>query len=151
MYYKDLTPYEHYLNSPVPHILNIGWLDSEHEFVRGDVPRGFAEKFYAILMSEVGLACRVSQIRGVHSCKLCNLDRYPNPFVGSCQLWIPSSYHDVIYAAPSAIIHYIEDHSYQPPEIFLESVMRLDLNMNFDAQALRENLLRSQCQATDSR
>jgi hypothetical protein len=44
--------------------------------------------------------------------------------LGVKNLLVPAG--DVIYAAPSLIIHYIEHHGYKPPDEFLAALAALD-------------------------
>jgi hypothetical protein len=143
MYFSDLTPYEYYLPSKLSNVLNIGWLDSAHEYPKSKASAVFVEKLTRILNAGDRFNARVNQIRGVHPCNLCSQRIFNNPFIGSCELWLPAKAGDVTYAAPSMIIHYIEDHDYCPPQEFVESVLQLSLDMDFNAQQLYDDLIRS--------
>jgi len=44
--------------------------------------------------------------------------------MGASNLLVPAG--NVIYAAPSLIIHYIEEHGYKPPHAFLEALSAID-------------------------
>jgi hypothetical protein len=62
VYYKDLTPYSRYMPSEVENVLNIGWLDKEHDFEQAPPPHGLVEKISSILsVRGNGRNCRVNQ------------------------------------------------------------------------------------------
>jgi hypothetical protein len=143
MYYKDLTPYEYYLPFTLANVRNVGWLDKGVDFAKGNTPVKLVQKLYEILMKDDIFVARVNQIRGIHPCNLCEAHTFSKPFIGSCELWIPSLEADTYYAAPSLIIHYIEEHDYCPPKDFVESVLRLDLNSSFNGQALYDDLMKT--------
>lgn len=143
MYYKDLTPYEYYLPFKLPNVLNVGWLDKEFDFPKGNTPSELVEKLYEILMKEGVFESRANQIRGVHPCNLCEAHKFRSPFIGSCELWIPSQEADLYFAAPSLVIHYIQEHNYCPPKNFVESVLQLDLERRFNGQELYDDLIKA--------
>jgi hypothetical protein len=136
MYYKDLTQYEYSTPHKVPNVLNIGWLDKDHDFEKGATPEGLLAKLRQIILSEGNFQSRVNQMRGVHSCHLCLANNFSDVYVGSCQLWIPSIENNIYFAAPSTIIHYIQDHNYKPPNIFVESVLKLSMDEDFNGEQL---------------
>jgi hypothetical protein len=43
--------------------------------------------------------------------------------IGSDEIWVPGE-NGRIYAAPSLIVHYVEEHNYLPPPPFIEAVLR---------------------------
>ncbi len=134
MYFEDLSPYEYLMVKQVHNILNVGWLDIYMPFPKGEVPREVVEKLLTIISREGNFEARVRQLRGSHPCHLCGLWKFSNLYVGSCELWIPSIEKDMLFAAPSMIIHYIENHNYCPPKVYHGSVMQLDIDCEFNAQ-----------------
>lgn len=137
MYYKDLTPYSRYMPSEVENVLNIGWIDKEHDFEQAPPPHGLVEKINSILsVRENGLNCRVNQKRCFGKCHLCETSNYGQFSIVACELWIPSTNEGYYFATPASVIHYIQDHFYRPPQIFVDAVMELSLDKCFVAQHL---------------
>lgn len=143
MYYKDLTPYEYFMPRAMPNIQNVGWLDKNHPFEKGEVSKEIIEKLSKIILAEGAFESRVNQIRGIRPCDLCGSEKFQMSFVGKGEIWIPSIEQGKFFAAPATIIHYITDHFYRPPEIFLDSVLRLDLEESFNGQALYNATVRN--------
>lgn len=61
---------------------------------------------------------------GVHECDLCPEDEAPE---GNGEVRIPGE-PGVAYAAPFLITHYVTDHSYRPPQVFIDAVLAVDLD-----------------------
>lgn len=57
MYYQDLTFYSDIGDdgwaNVYPQVLNIGWLDSQHDYVKGDVPESIISKLKEILFLDL--------------------------------------------------------------------------------------------------
>lgn len=103
-------------------LLAVGWLEHPNAFAQGEsspalvdairsLTEGFRRAFPAILF------------RGLHECSFCvragHADtRLTNSYVN---LFIPG--REVVFVAPARIDHYIEEHSYQPPADFVESLL----------------------------
>ena len=136
MYYKDFTVYDNFIRYADASILNVGWLDKDHAFEKGETPEGLLKKLRQILMSEGIFESRHHQKRGTTPCTLCGVDKFPDLFVGTCELWIPSIENDLYFVTPSTVIHYIEYHNYRPPQIFVDSVLQLNLAHAFRASDL---------------
>jgi hypothetical protein len=108
----------------------VGWLEAEHEFVRGDVPSDAMGRLELLFQH----AWQPVYAKGWHDCSLCGFTVKNPPIMreiggrkellGVKNLLVPAG--DVIYAAPSLIIHYIEDHGYKPPDEFLEALATID-------------------------
>lgn len=143
MYCKDLTSYEYHLPFKLPSVLNIGWLDRGRRFDKALTSPLLLAKLSTIVLSEGIFEARVNQIRGVHPCNLCNAHTFQNPFIGSCELWIPGCRAGSYFAAPSLLIHYIQAHAYRPPEEFVESALKLNLNRPFNAQTIYDDLVQA--------
>jgi hypothetical protein len=142
MYYKDGTLYEYYLSNKLLKVKNVGWLDKNHDFNKMKCQHGFLEKMYSIVLSDRGFVSRINQMRGTHVCNLCGQHEFSNPFIGSCELLVPGREGDAYYAAPSMIIHYMEAHNYCPSQEFIDAVMALDTNMEFNGQNVYDALVR---------
>jgi hypothetical protein len=126
-YFGDLTPYSYWPRGFVPGTLNVGWHDKEHGFEEGGVPAGFIDRLGRFC------TCPVMQTRGLHCCEFCpgnSLEmKYPWLFpelnehrLGSAEIRVFGS-DGTIYAAPDLIYHYVKDHSYLPPQKFVDAVM----------------------------
>ena len=122
-HFEDLSDYI-YHNSMfwAPGTKNIGWLSSEHGFLRSEPSEVFLDKIWSF--------CKISvaQMRGIHECDLCSggrtyyVKRGGEPLLlGSSEIRVFSDHGD-IYAAPTLIYHYIATHHYSPPDEFLRAV-----------------------------
>jgi hypothetical protein len=100
------------------------------------------EKLNQILSNECVLNGRVNQIRGVHPCNICGAHKFSSALIGSCKLWIPSHNVGIVLAAPSPVIHYIQEHNYCPTQDFVESVLRVEMSEVFNGQELYDDLVR---------
>ena len=128
MYFADLTAYTYLGNDPSSQksVLNVGWLDDQHEFPRGDVPEEALAKIFEL--------CRnpVQKTRGAHSCQLCSERRWgciavrsgTELGIGSGEIRVKGT-AGVTYASPCMIYHYISEHHYKPPQQFIEAVLGL--------------------------
>ena len=129
MYFPDLTElhlpgFEHFSQ-----LVAIGWLESGHEFPRGDVNRQFVHKLADLLINPWQPATAM----GRHSCGFCRLTGGPSSFrlddaayasevsMGISNLWLPAD--GFLYVAPSLILHYMDAHGYVPPGEFQAAVM----------------------------
>jgi hypothetical protein len=129
-YFIDLTPYSYsYLDTErFDRLLNVGWLDEHHPFPT-DVPSDE-------LLSALFHACevRVHQTRGLHPCSLCAKPKYPVEEVwkgkslnlGSAEIRVKSR-RGPIFAAPNLIFHYVKEHHYCPPRVFIDALLDVDL------------------------
>lgn len=123
-------------------VFNVGWLDNHIEYTQGNTPFELIERLFEILNSQGDFLARVNQIRGVHTCNFCGADKFQNSFIGSCELWIPGADGETYFAAPSLIIHYIQEHNYCPPKNFIESALKLNMKNKFNGQKLYDDLLK---------
>lgn len=141
-YFPDLSPYQYGGSSVQENVVNIGWLDGAHAYPKGDVPERFVEKLWAF--------CRVAvdRSRGLHPCDFCDVGPYipPKPGTGiQCLMrrqanWVVVQRGEdililgsseirvfgrdgTIYAAPNLIYHYIVEHQYRPPDVFIQAVL----------------------------
>ncbi len=135
MHFVDLTPYTRGSRKGDPPALNVGWLDSAVPFDRGPVPPGFVERLKALVLKQ-----HHSQTRGYHVCQFCpelnaalhgenGFDRelyqacHTDGRLSSAEIRVQGE-DGRCYAAPRMIAHYVEAHSYRPPEDFIEAVMK---------------------------
>ncbi len=139
MFFADLTPYTAcYLDWPPPqHALNVGWLSCEHPFTAGEVSDSFVRTLRRLISSPV-FVLLYSEM-GFHECEFCPppgagetvgawLLGTPAPgsnmrgVMGNGELWVPSA-GSVVYVAPVLVAHYVEVHSYLPPQEFMDAVL----------------------------
>ena len=107
-YYDDLTPYT-YGRSLHNNIVNIGWLDSQFEYTKGEVDPLVIDKLKSLEPSH--------RYKGTHRCPFCGLDRTSVNFT--------IEGNGKYYCFPGLLVHYIEKHNYLPPSEFIESVMNI--------------------------
>jgi predicted enzyme related to lactoylglutathione lyase len=146
-YFPDLSAYKSMAHQLIPRfkeVLTVGWLEKGHEYPTGEIDAETIAKLNALLESPKTYTL---QSRGFHECDFCTIEQRVYPTykerkiaLGSAQLWIPGS-SGVIYAAPTLIIHYIEDHGYRPPDEFIEAVKGFDLDSNWDGNATVQALV----------
>lgn len=116
-YYQDLTPYNYHHHSIKE--LNVGWLDKNFPFEKGEVPAGFLNNLKKIAEHQV------FQTRGFHFCDFCReqvVDGKIKCATSSSELRVIGK-NGISYASPQMIVHYIEDHQYLPPKEFVDAVM----------------------------
>lgn len=129
MYYADLSPFAPDPSANYGKVLAIGWLDPAHDFRQGVVARDFVERLTDLLVNPWQPAVSM----GRHSCGFCrftggptefhleNRIGQPSPPMGIANLWLPGE--DVLYVAPSLILHYMDAHGYAPPDEFQAAAM----------------------------
>jgi hypothetical protein len=95
---------------------NIGWLSHRHEFPTGSIDDEILNKLRAYPI--------VNRCRGFHPCDFCE----ENVF-GNGEIHVISN-GGVEFRSPQMLIHYIEFHSYLPPQPFLDAVIGLPVSRN---------------------
>ncbi|MEU8392691.1 hypothetical protein [Micromonospora sp. NPDC048843] len=134
MFYRDLTTYE-YLDDdeftdrasdlrslsfrPWYARLNVGWLEAGRPYRTGPVAAAFVKK-----LRDVQAVQWMNVCLGMHECDLCPSDEMHE---GTGEIRIPGA-PGVAYAAPFLISHYVAAHHYQPPPIFVDAVLAVDLD-----------------------
>jgi hypothetical protein len=124
-YYEDLSKYEY--SDSENSMVNVGWLGVGHSFTTGDFPPELRDPLL-YLSDEVK-----KLMRGFHDCEFCEvrspifintaLNSRGAVMLGSGEVHVVSE--GIIYAAPSLLIHYIDEHSYLPPASFLEGLRNI--------------------------
>ncbi|MFE6834989.1 hypothetical protein ACFVFI_09135 [Streptomyces sp. NPDC057705] len=148
MFYADLSPYDYcdegdeftdltdcmrFVNfQPVYERFNIGWLEAGRYWRSGQAPREFRRKLLAVIDAQ-----QVNVMMGLHKCDLCPTplpDSHPwyvlrpgdlRASAGTGEIRVPGS-PGTVFAAPSLIGHYVVDHSFLPPQPFIEAVLAFD-------------------------
>ena len=139
MHFDDLTQYSHYLTRPIDTAINVGWLDANHDFIRGAVAPALFDKLCHICASRGATDVHVNRLRSSTQCGICGRDEFEVPgcsddlSIGMSEIWIPNP-KGGFFVAPSMIIHFIADHEYRPPEVFMDAVMAFDLSAPFNGQ-----------------
>ncbi|UYQ64536.1 HEAT repeat domain-containing protein [Streptomyces peucetius] len=127
MEFLDLSPYE-YRKFPLP-MRSVGWLGR-----RFGVQGGGAQNVTVADMQRFkGASRRLGSVTlGTHECEFCPADL---PFEGNGEYRYYCRSGEV-YAAPSMILHYVDEHGYCPPREFLESLHKID-QLDWDWRAER--------------
>ncbi|MGV9345205.1 DUF7919 family protein [Streptomyces spiralis] len=128
-YYTDLSPYEYFPESVPSEVTarNIGWLDTGQDYTRGPSPKPFLEG-----LSELVRDGRQMQTRGWHRCLLPHDNEeaeYPisvniadvKVSLGGAEIRVVAESGDWLIA-PDLVYHYVTEHSYRPPQAFIEAV-----------------------------
>ena len=139
MYFKDLSPYSYLqpMEERGKPVVNIGWLDDEHEFPIGDCPELFLVK-----LKELVCLYPQNETLGSHSSPFIEQNEnwvksgdlvllYPKPYLayhlgkeyrlGSAEIHVESP--SKVYVAPDLVYHYVADCRYLPPDEFVQAVM----------------------------
>lgn len=139
MHFDDLSHYSYYQPRPFTDVFNVGWIGETHEFSKGYVTADFLDKLKKIMRRDGGFNAEVNKIRSIHSCNICGLQHFASLNAvneiqqGSAEIWIPKL-GGGFFSAPSMLLHYVADHDYLPPAIFVESVLALDVDEHFNSQ-----------------
>src|SRR5262249_1347914 len=143
MYYADLSPYEYASSRKLDGVLNIGWLDAEHEFPKRFPQHSFILKLRQMLLRNP----RVNPMRGIHGCSICGRSNVymdvpeGRILLGMSELWVPGQM-GIIYASPSLIYHYIADDYYSPPQEYIDAVEAFDLKSDWNGSLAFEELFK---------
>ncbi len=100
----------------------VGWIE-EAGFTTGDVPDECVEALIAAYPGKI----IPDGTRGWHVCTLCKVEM-PKPVwkgktidvAGTGQYLVRSE--QAVYMAPALLLHYILDHHYCPPQVFIDAV-----------------------------
>ena len=122
-YYKDLSACD-YFGTAKPSLVAIGWLDREHAYAVGEISKGTFDLLFRLLRTPWQSRVFV----GRHRCNFCLFSGGPVSFqlgdmdvdMGVSNAFIPTN--ELVYVAPSLILHYIDSHQYCPPDEFLAAV-----------------------------
>jgi hypothetical protein len=97
----------------------IGWLEHPHQFTDGEVPRALASTLREMANSPLAMSYA---FWGMHTCSLCVAlnRRAPEQPWSQRNIFIPG--RNVVYLSPSGIDHYMDVHSYRPPQEYVDAV-----------------------------
>jgi hypothetical protein len=124
-WYADLAPCDYFGVQYEQQLRAIGWLERGHAFPTGIVP----ESWFAHLCELLRNPWNPAHPGGHHACDLCQFSGasgsavfrdYRISSTAAASLFIPGD--GIIYVAPVSISHYIDAHSYLPPDTFCQAV-----------------------------
>jgi hypothetical protein len=107
----------------------IGWLDRDHSFTTGKVPREVFDRLKLLLAKP----WQTIAFGGVHDCNLCS---FHAEAMGHKNLFVPGA--GFMYVCPELILHYMNAHQYSPPNEFCDAVMQCP---NCDSMEYRKLVL----------
>lgn len=113
MYFEDLGTIAYFACGD--NVRAVGWLEAGRRYAHGSV----SPPFLSALKAHVSSAYQPVVFMGVHRCSIC-LEAGQSKR-GHYNLLIPTQ--DLLYVAPELVVHYVEDHGYQPPAEFIEAVL----------------------------
>jgi hypothetical protein len=112
VWFDDLSPCTYFpLDAK---LLAVGWLERGKPFNTGESDRAVYDALVEMRKNPwQPLVCR-----GFHECDLC---RFAGEARGCANLIVPAN--GIIYVAPELIVHYMNAHSYAPPQEFCRPVL----------------------------
>ncbi len=127
--YADLSFFE-YTESPwafstgFPFILvNVGWI--EDKVPSCEVPLLDSPKRSLTYHLGEYLKYPVNLYRGHHTCRMCGFTTYDTPgetlHQGNGEIFVRGP-NNIVYVAPTMILHYVDAHGYVPPSGFVTAV-----------------------------
>ncbi len=124
-WYPDLGPIDYFPVRDASTLRAVGWLNAEHEFDAGPTTTDDFERLCELFVDPWKPPWSAA---GYHQCELCAHTGGPSSIhfrdhtihIGLVNLFVPSG--ELIYVAPSLILHYVDAHHYRPPEEFLAAV-----------------------------
>jgi hypothetical protein len=128
-HYEEMSPYGYFPDSVPDGVkaLAVGWLEDDHRYTAGPVPGIFLHNLGLLVRDE-----RQMQTRGWHGCTLPRdgeVCGYPVKVeilgdiksLGGAEIRVVAESGEWLIA-PDLIYHYVADHSYHPPQAFIEAV-----------------------------
>lgn len=113
VWYADLSPCNYFGAEFADSLFAIGWLQQGEEFASGRVERAVYDRLLELLQDPWQPAVML----GVHHCDLCLYEGES----GHSNLFIPAI--SGAFVCPELITHYMNSHSYCPPEEFCRAVL----------------------------
>jgi len=125
VFFPDLSRYTY--TETGENVVNVGWLAAGAPMRIGEVDQIVRDELARMAREPTNL------MRGFHYCDFCDAespivafasDAPSTPaYLGSGEVRVEAG--DIVYAAPTLIVHYIDAHGYLPPEEFIEAVAQL--------------------------
>lgn len=103
------------------HVRAIGWLHPDHPYTTGEVSAEFLARLkeFVTRSGDSAEALYFGVFCGLHTCEFCGQAH------GTRNFGVPSG--DLLFVAPEMVVHYIEQHGYQPPAEFMAAVLHSPL------------------------
>ena len=102
----------------------VGWIE-EAGFTTGAVPDECIEALIAAYPTKI----IPDGTRGLHTCTFCEVEMPKSEWkakkvevIGYGHYLV--RYEKAVYMAPALLLHYILDHQYRPPQIFIDAVLK---------------------------
>lgn len=156
MHYEDLKPYK--LGDKIyPNIINIGWLDKGIDFNQGDMSQKLTDKLFKLTMFDLdqkliknefghyvymhpnNIIMHDMHMRGSpFECPLCGkeidlIDEYGRVMtLGRNEMYIPAVDGEYSFDFSTLLYHYIAEHKYLPPQLFLDALDSFDLSKPYN-------------------
>ncbi|MBX9951474.1 MAG: hypothetical protein K2Y39_20055 [Candidatus Obscuribacterales bacterium] len=137
-YYADMSSDSMWWFTGEP-LCSIGWLNPAYEYPVDTLSPGV----WDVLSVRLSAARRFLCHRGLHECEYC----WQNTCSGA--LLFPSVDLQKLFIAPPMISHYIEAHSYFPPEEFVEAVLSCPQHDSDEYCDLLEDMLEGRPDASN--
>jgi hypothetical protein len=124
VYFEDLSPYSYSIPSNTPigvdigryaSAVNVGWLADGYTFEIGSSPKKLLSKLRKLAKHAK------NPMFGFHECDICVSSWRRTPH-GNGEIHVVGS-DDLMYIAPTLIVHYIAAHKYLPPAAFIDAVL----------------------------
>lgn len=113
-HFEDLSPCDYFGECSSSVLRAIGWLEREYPFTVGRIDEAVFRKLESLL-ADPWQPCAAA---GLHDCDLC---LFEPERMGTKNLFVPGDH--VIFVCPELLIHYINAHGYQPPDVFCQAVL----------------------------
>jgi len=128
MIYEDLSECTYSSDSFTENPTAVGWL-GDRPYPTGQVSDGSVKKLIEVYTDSPFR--RELCYRGMHPCPFCGaMAMTETPFgpihIGAGNILLPSQ--DQLFYAPSTVIHYILEHDYLPPAVFMAALDAADLD-----------------------
>lgn len=124
-YFPDLTEYTY--SASGAHLLNVGWLAIGEPFPVGAVDQIVRDQLVRLAANPANV------MRGLHYCDFCDVespirveatdDPSQAAYLGTGEVHV--AFREVVFAAPTLVVHYIDAHGYLPPADFCNAVRAL--------------------------
>jgi hypothetical protein len=124
-FFPDMSLYSYHQSGARPRTHNVGWIEANECFPTGTVSDKFLKRLW--------MFCKIPvvQTRGFHVCGLCNMATDVVPLLefegetlefGTAEIRVIGM-NGLMYASPNLIFHYVRDHGYKPPQVFVDAVI----------------------------
>jgi hypothetical protein len=113
-WFTDLSPCTYFGQANASFLRSVGWLERGKPFATGPVDSETLVRLIEFIKDPV----QPIMLCGYHRCDLClhkcNVRSHKNVFIPS---------NGFLFVCPEAIVHYMNAHSYQPPDEFCKAVL----------------------------